>query len=302
MIADPASTGRSPGFLRLAGCRTWTASLLPALVGTTLPFWLRPPGFSFRWLAALEFLAATLLVHAGFALLHARFTPPSPAGWPRSRLLGSAGTCLAAGCWLGWHLNGGLMLHAGVPGSIFAIYGSCCLLAGTLYVVPPLRFHGRAGGEAVVCVALVLLPVLGAYLVQVGDITRKVYLAAAPLVVATALWVWLDELLTRADDEKAGRRTMVMLFEPRVAARAGVPALVLLLYASLSLAVAVGALAPWALAAWLTAGLSAAILAASWREPNGSLARLNSARRKAFALHALMGTAMAASSLAALFA
>jgi 1,4-dihydroxy-2-naphthoate octaprenyltransferase len=164
---------------------------------------------------------------------------------------------------LGWRLNSGLALHAGVPGSVFTIYGACGLFAGALCVAPPVRFHRRVGGEAVVCVVLGLVPVLGAYLVQVGDITRKVYVAAAPLVVATALWVWLDEMLTRADDEKAGRRTMVMLIGPRLAGRVGVPALVLLLHASLSLAVSVGALAPWALAAWLTAPFAPAVLAAT---------------------------------------
>ena len=46
----------SPGILYFVGFRYWTASLLPALVGTTLPFWLRPPGFAFNWLGAIEFL------------------------------------------------------------------------------------------------------------------------------------------------------------------------------------------------------------------------------------------------------
>jgi hypothetical protein len=57
---------------RLAGLRYWTASLLPALVGTTLPFWLRPPGFSFRWAGELEFALATALMHSGFCFLQAR--------------------------------------------------------------------------------------------------------------------------------------------------------------------------------------------------------------------------------------
>ena len=48
---------RSPDVLYFAGVRYWTASVLPAIVGTTLPFWLRPPGFSFSWVGAIEFLA-----------------------------------------------------------------------------------------------------------------------------------------------------------------------------------------------------------------------------------------------------
>jgi len=77
------------GFLQLAGFRYWTACLLPAFVGTTLPFWLRPPGFSFRWIGALEFLIATVLFHAGFSLLlqaHRENRSPPPGAvltWSR---------------------------------------------------------------------------------------------------------------------------------------------------------------------------------------------------------------------------
>ncbi len=83
-----------PGFPHFAGFRYWTASLLPALVGTTLPFWLRPPGFSFRWLGAIEFLFATVLFHAGFSFLQAWFEGRSTTKWPKSRLLRYAGMCM----------------------------------------------------------------------------------------------------------------------------------------------------------------------------------------------------------------
>src|SRR3990170_2966414 len=95
----PAAGGlsqSSPGFLHFAGFRYWTASLLPALMGATLPFWLRPPGFSFRWLGALEFLIATLLFHAGFSFLQAPLHPPAKAHHPPGRLPRGAGGCVVA--------------------------------------------------------------------------------------------------------------------------------------------------------------------------------------------------------------
>jgi 1,4-dihydroxy-2-naphthoate octaprenyltransferase len=285
-------------FLFIAGCRYWTASLLPAIVGTTLPFWLRPPGFSFRWTAAVEFLAATMLVHAGFSFLHARFEHRLTVVWSEFSLLGLAGVCIVAGSLLGLHLNSGLTLHDGVPRSIFVVYGICGLFAGVLYVVPPLNFYRRAGGESVICGALGLVPVLGAYLVQVGDLTRTVYLASSPVVVATALWVWTDELITRAGDEKEGRRTMVVLFGPRLSGRLAVPALSLLFYATLFLAVSSSSVAPWALAVLLTIGLMPAIVAASWHEYDGST-RLHAARSGAFVVHLVTGIVIAASSLVA---
>jgi 1,4-dihydroxy-2-naphthoate octaprenyltransferase len=287
------------GFLHVAGVRCWTASVLPALVGTTLPFWLRPAGFAFRWLAAIEFLIATVLLHAGFSFLHARFEGRSTAGWPGSRLLGVAGACLVAGCLLGLHLNSGLTLHVGVPGSIFIVYGLSALFAGVLYVAPPFLFCRRLGGEVVLSVGLGLVPVLGGYLVQVGDITRKVYVAALPLVVATALWVWIDELITRAGDEKGGRDTMVILFGPRFSGRVVVPALSLVLGATLFVAAFTASIPPWALAVALSFGLVWGIVAVCWTEHADS-ARLLETREKAFTLHLATGIILAASSLVAL--
>jgi len=289
----------SPGFLHFAGFRYWTASLLPALVGTTLPFWLRPPGFSFRWLGAIEFLIATVLFHAGFSFLQARFEDRSTADWPGSRLLGIAGVCIVAGCLLGLHLDNGLTLHNGVPRSIFIVYGLSALFVGVLYVAPPFNFCRRAGGEVVICEALGLVPVLGAYLVQVGDLTRTVYLASLPLIVATALWVWTDELITRMDDEKEGRQTMVILFGPRFSGRFVVLALSVLFYATFFLAVFISSITPWALVAVLSFGLVWRIVAVSWKE-YASSTRMLEARRKAFTLHLATCIIIAATSLIAL--
>ena len=286
----------SPGFLHLAGFRYWSASLLPALVGTTLPFWLRPPGFSFRWLGAIEFLIATVLFHSGFSFLQARFEGRATADWPGSRLLRVAGVCIVAGCLLGLHLNSRLTLHEDVPGGIFILYGLCTLFVGVLYVAPPLNFCRRAGGEVVICEALGLVPVLGAYLVQVGDLTRTVYLASSPLVVATALWVWTDELVTRTDDQKQGRQTMVIMFGPRFSGRFGTLALSVLFGATLLGAVLTGSITPWALVALLSLGLVWRIVEVSWKE-YAYPTRMLEARRKAFTVHLVTGIIIAAASL-----
>ncbi len=288
------------GFFHFAGCRYWTASLFPALLGTTLPFWLRPSGFSFRWLGAIEFLIATLLFHAGFSFLQAWFDDRSTADWARSRLLWAAGVCILAGCVLGLHLNNGLSLHRGVPRSIFIVYGLSTLFAGVLYVVPPLNFRRRVGGEVVLSVSLGLVPVLGAYLVQVGDITRKVYVAALPLVFATGLWVWASELVSREADERAGRKTMVMFFGPRMSARFAVPGLSILLYATLFLAVFSASIMPLALIALLAVGFAGKVITVSWNDYE-SEARMLQVHQNAFKVHLGTSIIMVASSLAAPF-
>ena len=280
--------------LRLAGVRYWTASLLPALVGTTLPLWLRPPGFSFRWIAAGVFLLATVLLHAGFSFLLERAGHVSDSGWPGSALLAVGGACITVACLLG------LYLSRSVPGSIFIVYGLSVVFTGLLYAAPPFNFWCRAGGEVVLAAGLGLMPVLGAYLVQVGDLTRTVYLAAVPLVAVTGLWVWVAELASAADDKKDGRETMVILFGTPFSGRVVVPALLLLTYVGLLGAVLTESLMPLVLTGLLTGGFAWRVAAESWSH-YASQARMLKARWYALLLHLSICSIIAASSLFASF-
>ena len=47
-------------YFQFAGNRYWTASILPALIGTTIPFWLNPPDFKFKIIEAILFLIVVL--------------------------------------------------------------------------------------------------------------------------------------------------------------------------------------------------------------------------------------------------
>lgn len=131
--------------------------------------------------------------------------------------------CIVLACALGLHLESGLKLHKGVYEHIFLVFGVSALFAGALYVLPPFRFWHRSGGEVDIALGIGFLPVLGAYLIQAGDITRRVYLASLPIVAATGLWVWIEEMASREDDEKSGRNTLVQDFGARFSGRFGVP-------------------------------------------------------------------------------
>lgn len=297
---NPLARTVRPGLLTFAGYHYWTATLLPALVGTTLAFWLRPPGFSFGWAAAIEFLIATLVFQSGFSFLQARFEGRSTATWPCSRLTGAAVACIATGCLIGLHLNSGLTLHAGVPGYIFIAYGIATIFTGVLYVVPPFNFRHRVGGEVVLSVGLGLIPILGACIVQVGDITRRVYLAAMPLVVSTALWLWITELVDTIGGAKAGHNSLVMMFGRRFSGRYITPILVALIYATLILAVFVRSSLPMlSLIALVSFGLALRLVAIS-RNEYESATKMVKARGHAFWIHLITGTAIVASSLASL--
>jgi len=286
-------------YLHYAGFRYWTASILPALVGTTLPFWLRPQVFTFKWLAATEFLFATVLFHAGFSILHMWVRNRMTSVWSKTRLLPYAGVCITAACLLGLHLNNNLVLHPGVPGYIFVVYGLTALFVGILYILPPFSFFRRMGGEIIIAEGLGMIPVLGAYLVQVGDLTRTVYLASLPLVVATGLWIWIDELVTWHDDKKFGRKTLVTDFGPRLSGLYGVPLILFLFYMTLFFAVFSGSLI------WLTLMILLFMrpvwnIVTASRSDYADANRMVQVRKRAFALHFVTGIILAASSLVVL--
>jgi len=288
------------GFLHFAGFRYWTASLLPALLGTTLPFWLHPPGFSFRWLGAIEFLFATVLFHAGFSFLQAMFEKRFSLEWPKSRLLRYAGMCLVSACLLGLHINSGLRLNEYVYKNIFIVFGISALFVGILYTAPPFNFYKRVGGEIVLFQSLGLIPVLGAYLVQAGDLTRTVYVASLPIVLVTGLWIWLDKLVSSADDEKAGRRTLVIDIGLHFSGRYVVLALTLLFFATLLIAVFSTSISPFALITLLLSRFAWKIVAVSWTEHSSS-ERMIGVRNNAIILHLATCSIITVSSLVTQF-
>ncbi len=257
---------RISDYFHLAGGRYWPAFLLPALVGTTLPFWLQPPGFYFKPVAAMEFLVAVALVVAGMALLQAGFDHRVATTPSTSRLMGIGIGCLLAAVLIGWHINAHLELNQYVHRGIFIIFGLSALFIGWLYVAPPVRFYRRMGGETILSVGVGMMPVLGAYIIQAGDLTRTVYLASLPLVVAAGLWVWISALIHRPDDERSGATTMVMLFPPRVAGRFGTTLLTAGVYVTVILAV-IGrsSLNPLSLVALLSLGLGVNIIRLAWQ-------------------------------------
>lgn len=217
--------------------RYWSAALLPALIGTNLPFWLNPPCFEFNFIKAILFLTATLLGHVGFTFLYFGFKQKVNLKIERKPIFISGIFILLIAVLIGIYINNILQFHANVPDYIFIVYGITSVFVGVLFVIPPFSFHQRLFGEVVFAVGLGMLPILGAYLVQVGDITRTVYLASIPPVASIGLWLWITELINKENDKKIGYKTTVMYFTNKVSSRYITTLLVFLIYASLVLAV-----------------------------------------------------------------
>lgn len=272
-------------YFQITGKSYWTASLLPAIVGTTLPFWLYPLDFEFKFAKAILFLIATLLGQVGFTFLYFGFTQKFNSEIKRKPLFILGIISLLITILIGLYINNTLHFHNNVPDYIFIVYGITSIFVGVLYVVPPFSFHQRLYGEVVVSVGLGMLPVLGAYLVQVGDITRTVYLASLPVVVSTGLWLWIKELINKGDDKKLGYKTTVMYFTNKVSSRYLTTLLIILIYTSLVLAV-VGrsSINPLSLIALFSFIFALMIIRIIWKDYE-NIRALQSAAKYAFFIH-----------------
>ena len=287
-------------YFQFAGKRYWTASLLPALIGTTLPFWLNPPNFEFKLMNAILFLIVIFLGHVGFSLLYFGFTQKFNSKLKRKQLFILGIFCLLTSTLIGLYINSSLQLHANVPEYIFIIYGITAIFVGVLYVVPPFNFYQRLYGEVVISVGLGMLPVLGAYLVQVGDITRTVYLASLPVVVSIGLWVWITELISKENDEKLGYKTTIMYFPYKFSSRFITLFLIILIYTSLVLAVlGRSSLNPLSLVALFSIIYALTIINKIWKDYE-NVRVLQNARKNAFLIHLSICIVIIATSLSSL--
>jgi len=271
--------------LRIAGKRSWTASVLPALFGTTLPFWLHGPGFEIKVVEGVLFLTAVLSGHIGFSFLYFGLTRDNNSTLKRKPLFISGIFSLTVTVLIGVLLNSYIHIGAGVPGYIFIVYGAAALFTGVLYVLPPFSFHQRLFGELVAAAGLGMMPVLGAYLVQTGDIIRSVYIASLPLVVSAGLWVWITRLININHDRESGSKTTVMYYADTVPARYITAALIFLIYAALAAAV-VGrsSLHPLSMTALISLFPAARILKILWKN-HEDMQALKRAETYTFLIH-----------------
>ena len=288
-------------YFYLAGFRYWTASILPAITGLTLPFWLDPPDFEFRIFESILFLIATITCHAGFSFLYYGVQNQHRLKWRKSKLLLFGIIHLIATILIGLYLNRQLHLNSKVPSYIFIVYGVSVIFTGILYVAPPFYLSRRVFGEFVLSVGLGLLPVLGAYILQAGDITRTVYLASLPLVISTGLWNWIIELVKKETYENSGYKTTAMLFPFPISCRVITPILIFALYTSLFLAVfGRSSLSPFSLAALVSLFFAWKIVRKAWKNEE-IIDHLKIAGKYACLIHLTVGVGIIMSSFSTLF-
>lgn len=300
-------------FIAAGRIRFLVASLMPVLIGTTLVFWLRPEGFSFNLLLALETLAAMVFLHAGANFANEYYDSRSgvDADNPgRSQFNGGSGLIVSGVVpesyfkrfmllFLVLGVAFGLHVSFLTPGWFIPALGIIGVVLGYGYTAPPLRLGCRGLGEIVVGLNFGVLPVVGAYYVQAGTFSWHVLLASLPITFAIVLVLWVNEIPDIEPDRAAGKRTLVNLMGKRAASRGGVLTLALLTFGSLFAAVFTGVLIPLALVAILAFGLVRTVVVDCWALPaaRGSLLE---AQETAIRLHVIVGLAIGIAALASL--
>lgn len=311
--SDAIPSNRLLLFMRAARAPFLTVSVMPVLIGATLPFWLRPDGWSFSVARLIEMIVAVVLLHMGANLGNGYYDHVSgadPANPNPGVLSGGSGlitsgaltagfflkssiVCLGLGAALGLHLN------FIVPGNLVLVVGLIGVALAHFYTAPPVKLAYRGLGEIAVGLAFGVLPVVGAYYVQAGTFSWLVVRASLPIAFATILILWVNQMVDFKPDRDTGKRNLVVVMGPRAAGRGMVLALALLMFGSLFAAVFTAALIPLTLVAVLAFGLVRTVVADCWSH-YGRPKMLAEAASSAIRLHLTLGIIIAGSALVAI--
>ena len=300
-------------FMRAARAPFLTVSVMPVLIGATLPFWLRPDGWTFSVAYLIETVVAVVLLHMGANLGNGYYDHVSgadPANPNPGVLSGGSGlitsgalragfflkssiVCLALGAALGIHLN------FAQPGNLVLIVGLVGIALAHFYTAPPIKLAYRGLGEIAVGLAFGVLPVVGSYYVQAGVVSWRVVLASLPISLAVVLVLWINQIVDFKPDRDTGKRNLVVVMGTAAAGRGMVIALALLMFGSLFAAVFTAALIPLTLVAVLAFGLIRTVVADCWNH-HGRPDELADAASSAIRLHLTLGIIIAGSALVAI--
>jgi 1,4-dihydroxy-2-naphthoate octaprenyltransferase len=286
--------------------------LLPVLVGGTLPFWLRPEGWSFSLWLLIEAAVGVLFLEMGANLGNGYYDYTSGADVENpanSTLSGGSGLimkgllpasfffrwsmiCFAAGAVIGLHLS--LM----VGGWFIPVVGLIGVFLAHFYTAPPLKLAYRGLGELTIAMTFGVLPVAGSYYLQTGAVSWRVFLASLPITFAVVLVLWVNQIVDIEPDRSVGKLNLAVRMGHRAAGRAGVLTLSLLIFASLFAAVFTASLIPLTLVAVLAFGLIRTVVVDCWTQ-HGEPGNLLEAQSSAIRLHLTLGVIIALSALAA---
>jgi 1,4-dihydroxy-2-naphthoate octaprenyltransferase len=269
---------------------SYTTAIIPVLVGTALAADLR-----FDLGLFLLALAGSVLILAGTNLATdffdfvdgvqpgASFGASIQSGLltPKEVHLGAIGTFLAGGvCGII------LVVNAGWP--VLAA-GLASVLAGYFYTAGPIKYGRHGLGEVGVFLFMGPVIVMGAYFVQLEDLTWASFYASLPVGILVANILHANNLRDIQSDRSHAKVTVSTLVD-RPAADSILWALVIGAFASVIICVVLDALTPWSL---LVLGAVPAAVATLRTLKEREPARLNLLVRNSARLHMHFGLLLA---------
>lgn len=245
-------------FLAATRARTLPVMLAPVAIGSVLAW---QKGSPFSWgLFALTLIGA-LAAHLGANVTNDVFDFGEGADQAAQKIVPEGFTIATGSQAL---LSGKLSLRAyrGLALACFAVALLCGIIltffrpwslafavAGFLlaffYVAPPLRlaYVGRGLGELDILISFGILPLVGSYYVQAGNITLDALLASLPIGLYTTAVLYFHHFLHWRADQTVGKITPVVALGERGARIAG--ALLLFLIALMIVLDALLQVFPW---------------------------------------------------------
>lgn len=290
--------GKAAAWLEISRPFSWTASVVPVLVGSALawkdgPF--SPPIFLAVLVASVTLQAATNVVNELYDVRNQVDTPDSPRA---SRALVEGRLTDREALWGGLLLFGvvvviGLVLVAlrGLPMLALGLAG---VLGGYFYTAPPFQYKYRALGVPLVFLLMGPLMVIGAHYALSGSYSEQAILASLPVGILVAAILHANDVRDVEDDARTGFQTLSTLLGQVTAAHLYVGMIVAAYLVVLALAAA-RALPIWSLVTLLVLPLA---LGAARKMERGvhvsggtvHLARLDQATAQ---LHLLFGLLLA---------
>lgn len=195
-----------------------TATLVPILLGIAVAA--RNGEFTL-WLAALTLLGGAA-IHIGLNTANdifdslsgaddENFTPTQYSGGSRvlqrgllslKQMTTICTTAYAIGAGIGiflvLHLESTGLLAIGVTGVLLSVF----------YTAPPIRLVHHGLGELTTALGFGPIMVLGAYVVQTGEVAWEPFVASIPVAIFIALVLYVNEIPDRRSDAVAGKLTL----------------------------------------------------------------------------------------------
>lgn len=172
----------------------------------------------------------------------------------------------------------GLALVA-VTGSMELLWiGVAGIFVGVAYTAPPLKLVYRGLGEIAVAIGFGPIMLLGAYVVQAGELAWEPFVLSLVPGILIALILYVNEIPDRRGDAAAGKRTLPVQLSPNVV-RIGYLVAALAAFAVVAVG-AISGLFPW------TTLIALAAVPMAWRVYQGLKVHYDSP----YTLMAVMGT------------